>query len=206
MDWQNQLISIYLNVCDAREKGLFLAGMRHSNNSKPVLTDEEVVTIYVFGNIMGNASVREIFNYLDRHLRDWFPELKNYEAFNYRLLRLEDVFVALSNHFSADCPDAELEHQSALVVDSFPIVMAGPKRSRNAKVARHLAAKGYCASKDLYFYGVKLHCLAKLRPGTIPLLTHLGAAPANVNDQTMFEMVSPEIKNCTIYGDKAYID
>ena len=39
---------------------------------------------------------------------------------------------------------------------------------RNGKVAKELTDKGYCATKKLHFYGVKVHTPGLRRPSTIP--------------------------------------
>jgi hypothetical protein len=203
MDWQSQLISIYLTVSCAWNKGACEAVRRHSNNCSPVLTDEEVVTIYLFGILQGRSTVREIFDYADQHLKNWFPQLKNYEAFNYRLNKIHGGFVILCEQFAAV---NKSDGSQKWVIDSLPIIMAGPKRSGRAKVAKELADKGFCASKDLYFYGVKLHCIGALCSGTIPTPVMIGSAPASASDETMFELISCELENGIVFGDKAYAD
>ena len=49
------------------------------------------------------------------------------------------------------------------LIDSLPIVLAGPKRSNQAKVAPEIANKGYCATKSPFYYGVKLHVIGSSR-------------------------------------------
>jgi Transposase DDE domain len=203
MDWQSQLISIYLTVFESWRKGPCHVVQRQSNNSKPFLTDEEVVTIFFFGILQGRGTIREIYDYADQHFRDWFPLLGTYEAFNYRINKIHGGFIALCEQFAVKPTQ---DGSEKWVIDSLPIIMAGPKRSSRGKVAKELADKGYCSSKDLYFYGVKVHCLGELQAGTIPLPVMIGAAPASMNDLTMFKIISPELENGRIYGDKAYID
>jgi hypothetical protein len=204
MEWQSQLITIYLSVCRAWNKGVCETVRRYSNNNKFALTDEEVITIYLFGIMSGATTVRGIYDYTDRHLRDWFPNLGGYEALNYRLNRVSDSFIAIVQ---------ELVETSEIIstgkswaVDSLPVIMAGPKRSSRARVATDIADKGFCASKDLYFYGVKIHCVGQLKPGTIPMPSFIGLAPASANDHRMFEQISHEILNGKAFGDKAYAD
>jgi hypothetical protein len=203
MDWQSQLISTYLTVCDMWKKGICEAVRRFSNHSDFALADEEVVTLYLFGILSGCTTIRGIYNYADRHLREWFPNLGGYEAFNYRLNKISAGFVGL-------CEKLVHTRQSVFteewVVDSLPIILAGPKRSGRARVATELADKGFCASKDLYFYGVKLHCVGAIQPSTIPLPCFVGLAPASANDHRMFEQISSELHNGRVFGDKAYAD
>ena len=44
----NKLIEIYMFVCDRFDKGLKNLCMRHSNNSNPRFTDEELLTVHLF--------------------------------------------------------------------------------------------------------------------------------------------------------------
>lgn len=203
MEWQSQLISTYLTVCDMWKKGICESVKRYSNHSCFVLADEEVVTLYLFGILSGCTTIRGIYNYSERHLREWFPNLGGYEAFNYRLNKISSGFVGLCEKLAQS---RERPFTEEWVVDSLPIILAGPKRSGRARVAPELADKGFCASKDLYFYGVKLHCVGAIQPLTIPLPCFLGVAPASSNDHRMFEQVSPELRNARTFGDKAYAD
>ena len=92
------------------------------------------------------------------------------------------------------------------LVDSFPVVMAREKRSSRAKVAPELANKGYCASKKMYFYGVKVHLLALRRPGTLPVPDYIGLSPGADNDLTVLRSILPRLRDCEVYGDKIYAD
>jgi hypothetical protein len=75
MDWQTQLISLYLFVCKHYHAKLHTYCGRFSNHADLRFSDEEVISIYLFGIIDGRSSVKEIFKYANRHLRSWFPEL-----------------------------------------------------------------------------------------------------------------------------------
>lgn len=104
----------------------------------------------------------------------------------------------------------DCSHQGVLehirLVDSFPVVMAHEKRSGRAKVAPELANKGYCASKKMYFYGVKVHLLALRRPGRLPLPDYIGLSPGADNDLTVLRGLLPQLRDCELYGDKIYAD
>lgn len=204
MHWQFQLITIYLNVCYLWREGICESVKRYSNNNHFALSDEEIATIYFFGILSGYTTVRGIYDYTDRHLREWFPCIGSYEAFCYRLNRICDSFPLICKCLVERRETMPVE---TWVVDSFPIVMAGSKRSGRAKVASEQADKGFCASKDMYFYGVKLHCVcAKWENDSLPLPHFIGMATASASDHKMFEQVSPEILNGKIFADKAYID
>ncbi len=96
--------------------------------------------------------------------------------------------------------------EDVYLVDSMPVVMAHEKRSSRAKVAPELANKGYCASKKMYFYGVKVHLLALRRPGTLPLPDYLGLSPGADHDLSVLRRILPRLRDCELYGDKIYAD
>jgi len=66
MDWQLQLITVYVRVCDSWEKGIFETVQRFSNNNRFKLTDQEVATLYLFGVISGFKNVRTVYDYANR--------------------------------------------------------------------------------------------------------------------------------------------
>lgn len=206
MDWQLQLITVYVRVCDSWEKGIFETVQRFSNNNRFKLTDQEVATLYLFGVISGFKNVRTVYDYANRHLRQWFPALGEYQAFSYRLNRISSAFSALCENLVINQEVSSVIGLRNWVVDSLPIVMAGPRTSARAKVAPDLADKGYCASKNLYFYGVKLHCVGLLKPNTIPAPSFVGLAPASVNDHNVFEQISTKLTAGRVFADKAYRD
>jgi hypothetical protein len=92
------------------------------------------------------------------------------------------------------------------LLDSMPIMIAKAKRSAKAKVARHFANKGYCASKDIYYYGAKLHILGLKRQGTLPIPDYVGLTPAADHDLPAFKIIAPALLGGEVYADKAYID
>ena len=57
MDAQYTLVRIYLFVCRHYRGRLAATAGRQSNNDEPDFTDEEVLTIYLFG--LGNLRERE---------------------------------------------------------------------------------------------------------------------------------------------------
>jgi len=63
-----------------------------------------------------------------------------------------------------------------------PIIMAQQKRLSRAHVASWFADKGYCASKNLYFYGVKVHLIGFRRRDAMPLPDYIGMTPGSQSD------------------------
>lgn len=205
MDWQTLLITIFVYISEQYQQHLWPFCQRMSNNRNPKFTDEELLTIFIYGVIKKRYELKDIYNYAHNHLRAWFPNLPSYVAFVQRLNRFESLFPMLIELILKDFSGSDIIQQIRLI-DSMPIIMANEKRSSRAKVANEFANKGYCSSKGIYYYGVKLHILGFKREGTLPLPEYIGLTPASIHDLTAFEQIAPLLQEGEIYADKAYID
>ena len=106
--------------------------------------------------------------------------------FSNRLNRLSEAFKYLAtNLITVYYPDNCLSDQSLL--DSMPIIACSGKRK--GKVAKDITDKGYCSTKSMYYYGVKLHALAFIRKNKIHFPEEIQITPASVNDLTVFKQV-----------------
>lgn len=205
MDWQFRLIILYVFICDQFHKELRIHCQRFSNNNTPEFTDEEVITIFLYGIIQRRFEIKSIYNYTTDHLADWYPDLPSYEAFVQRLNRLSGIFPLLVERILDRFSGTGLMPNVRLI-DSFPVVMANAKRSSCAKVAGEFANKGYCSSKKFWYYGVKVHISGIKRTGTLPLADFIGLTPASDHDLNAFRQISPYLENCKLFADMAYID
>lgn len=197
-----RLIALYFYVCERYEQDLRYVCQRFSNNSEPAFSDEEVLTVYLYAvSEEKRLLVKEIHRFADRYLRSWFPRLPSYAAFNHRLNRLSVVLQGLlADLLEQHCP-AEVQSHSSLV-DSLPIVTCSGKR--HGKVAPEITAKGYCSTKAMFYYGLRLHALGWRRAGTLPWLEGLVVSSAADNDLSIFKENWSEVENRTFYGDKIY--
>jgi hypothetical protein len=167
-EMQLKLIEIYLMVCDLFAKNPQWKYIRLSNNNNPsVFTDQEAVTIYLFvGRYLKLSKIRKIHDFARHFLFDWFPNLTSYQKFNKRLNILYPVFYDIALYIISNyIPENAQQHTQ--LIDSLPIVTCKGK-NRKAKVARECVDKGFCATKMMYYYGLKLHLLAFRRKGTLP--------------------------------------
>lgn len=205
MDWQILLTTIFVYISEQYQHHLWPFCQRMSNNCNPKFTDEELLTIFIYGVIKKRYELKDIYNYAHNHLREWFPNLPSYVAFVQRLNRFDSLFPMLIELILKDFSRSDII-QHIRLIDSMPIIMANAKRSSRAKVANEFANKGYCSSKGIYYYGVKLHILGFKRKGTLPLPEYIGLTPASNHDLTAFEQIASLLKEGEIYADKAYID
>jgi len=176
-----------------------------SNNRVIEFTDEEMLTIYLFGITQRLSKVKDIYAYTKKHLYDWFPKLPSYQAFNNRLNNLYACFELIIDSINQSAV-LRVPFTSEKIIDSMPIIVANNKRSSVARVAQGICSKGFCSSKNMYYYGVKLHALVIVRPTQLPLPEKSWFTPAHENDLTAARPVFSGLYNCKIYGDKIYAD
>lgn len=199
-----KLVEIFFYVSDAYEKELKFSCERFTNNSCPDFTDQEIMTVYLFCiDQEQRTKIKQIYNFADDYLRSWFPKLPSYAAFNNRINRLSEAFRLLTSsllqtHKPTDC----FTHESLL--DSLPIITCSGKRV--GKVAPELTEKGYCSTKSMYYYGLKLHALAFRREKQLPFPEQMLITPASENDLNVFKNAWDNIEDRTFYGDKIYHD
>ena len=203
---EHKLTLIYFYICDLYEKELQINCQRFSNNSKPEFTDQEIMTIYLFaGYEQRYFQINEIYSFTKDYLLSWFPKLPSYQTFSYRLNLLAGAFQALASKLIVSFKP---ENCSSLlsIVDSMPIITCGGK-NRNGKVAYEITAKGFCSTKNMYYYGCKIHALASVVPDKIPFPESMIITPAQDNDLTVFKQAwGDNIFSKVILGDKAYSD
>ena len=104
MDWQSQLISLYLFICNENSIELQFYCERTSNNVAFRITDEEIITLYLFSLMSHQNRLSEMYAYASRHLKDWFPTLPSYVAFVQRLNQIQDIFVPLIERLQTKLP------------------------------------------------------------------------------------------------------
>jgi hypothetical protein len=204
MNWEEQLIQLYCDVCEQYQGHLWQYCERFSNNAHPEFTDEEVMTIYLFGIIRKRFDVKQIYEYTEDHLSMWFQKLPSYGGYIQRLNKLAPVFLPLLNALAPKWVGGSTAGL-AFLLDSMPIVLARGSRRFQAKVAREVADCGYCASKKLSYYGLKLHVLGIRQPGTLPHPDYLELTSARPHDLTVLDGISPYLRHGELYADKAYV-
>jgi hypothetical protein len=200
-DRDDKLIRIYFYICDKFEELKFYFE-RFSNNNKPEFTDQEIMTVYLYTmHHEGHTKVKHIHRFASEYLKSWFPKLGSYQAFNNRLNKLGGAFTRLVEMLLSDFQPEDCCLDQSLL-DSMPIITCSGKRS--GKVAREITDKGFCSTKGIYYYGLKLHLLGFRRIGKLPHPEQILFTPASVNDVTVFKEAWSEIENRTFWGDKIY--
>jgi len=206
MTKQHQLIKLYSDICHIMNDITIVAEtQRLSNNFRPQFTDEECLTVYLWGIIERRFEVKAIYAFIQDYWAGWFPDLPSYQAFSNRLCNLANILPLIIEALMVRIPDG-----NALpfhLIDSLPIVVANEKRSGRAKAAGLMCNKGYCDSKKMFYYGVKLHVLGQKYCHSLPFPTAVCLSSASDADLTIAKQhFEPFLHDTVLVGDKAYQD
>jgi len=199
-----KLVKIYLYICERFEEDLKYSCERFSNNNVQELTDQEIMTIYLFViSEEQKFKIKQIHRFANEYLRLWFPNVNSYSAFSNRLNRLSETFrLMISSLLAQHQPDDCILSQS--VLDSMPVVICSGKRK--GKVATEIADKTYCSTKNMWYYGLKLHVLGFRRKEKLPYPEQIIVTPASVCDLNVFKESWSSLENRSFFGDKIYYD
>ena len=158
------------------------------------------MTIYLFCIFEEERfKIKQIYKFAKSYLHSFFPKIGSYQAFNNRISRLSGAFsrllnILIENNIPPQCFE---DHK---ILDSMPIITCSGKRK--AKVAREIVDKGYCSSKSMYYFGLKLHALGLRRLGKLPYPEQIVITAASENDLNVFKDKWSNYFNSIFWADK----
>jgi hypothetical protein len=202
-----QLIELYFRVCEVYDNHLIQHCFRHTKNGiQPKFTDAEVLTCYLFATGWEKRNgPKACYDFMSNYYSDWFPDLPSYEGFNHRLNSLAEVLPIFTQYcFDSWMQSINSMTTKTILTDSFPVVTASGKR--HPSKCGVITNKGKCATKAMWFHGVKVHVGAFEQSGTLPIPAYLIIAPASVHDKTAQQQELSEFINTTVIADRAYVD
>jgi len=203
-DFDSLLIWIFVLIDDMnRQTELPLYTERLSNNNIPRFYDSELLTCAIFTELIGCRNKKAGHKFISGHYHQWFPNLPCYEVYNRKLLQFRDALnyiyrIILQRYFNISLRYA--------IIDTAPIVIAKSQHSSKAHTATPIASKGYCASKKMFYYGVKIQIIGAMRNSKLPIPFDYCIATASEHDLNIAKQSLSEYENIQIYADKAYID
>lgn len=198
------LIELYLLICRLYDTQPVLRQQRLSNNHEPAFSDEELLTVYIFGHMQGLTTQRRIYDYIRNHWREWFPALPAYQTVNCRLNLLTPAFELLITELLT-AQAWQIAGSDDRLIDSVPVMLARGTRANRSRVAPDLADTGFCATKQQHYRGVKLHFIAARRVRQLPLPEKIHLSQASQHDLSALREMSPSLPaGSGLFADKAY--
>jgi hypothetical protein len=192
MNRENAIIGLYLTleaVCVVVMQGQKL----RQRGPAPDLTDAEILTIELFGEICGHHDDAAIWRYAKAHWQEWFPRLGSYPAFAKQCANLAHLKQKIFAHLFAPQDDVH-------ITDGVPMPICHLVRAGRGKLFRGEAAFGFCAAKNEHYYGFKGHVIINMRQQVVGFTL----APANVDERDVLHNVRGMMTGLLI-GDKGLL-
>lgn len=141
-------------------------------NRKPAMSQSEVITIMVLFHLKGYRCLKHFYTqYVCRHMRSEFPHTVSYNRFvELQKKSIVPMALFLQMRGLGECSGISF-------LDSTVVKVCHPKRERQNKVFKGIAAKGKGTMG--WFYGFKLHIIINERGQIIDFLITQG----NVDDR-----------------------
>ena len=176
MDRDTFIITVYCLVVEHYAVVASLFTLRRGG-FQPALTDQEVITMEICGEFFKLHKDRDLFAYFHHHYLHFFPNLTDRSRFVRQGADLWQVKAAIQKRL------VEVSQQGQSVIqpiDTLPLPVCTYTRAQRDKCFKFQADYGYCAAKQLHYYGFKLGLRVSLT-GMITHYTLLAARPHDVN-------------------------
>lgn len=169
---------------------------------KPKFTDLEVISLSLTSECLSIDSENFLFIKLETEYKNDFKNLISRRQYNDRRKQLFEKTEIIRKSMAA-----RLNIQAdVFAIDSMPLEICKISREQRNKMGKecshHSPDKGYCASQKKYFYGYKLHSICS----AAGVVQSLDLTKASVHDIHYLKDVKNMFSNCTITGDKGYIN
>ena len=194
--FEDLILVIFVLVDDLYKKVAPKAVKHRPNINKAILSDSEIITIALCGEILGIDSEKAWYSFVKKNYRHLFPKMCDRSQFNRTRRNLMQVmnliFTQVATNFKNE----------VLIVDSFPLEVCKFGRAKFCKSFRDEGATySYNASKKETFFGYKVHAITTSE-GAVKLFE---ITPANVDDRKGLEDFSAVLPvNSIVIADKGY--
>ena len=199
-----RFIELYCAVCYYYDNILAALAQRTSNNFCPKFSDEECIATLIWGIANQKFDTKRCHEFIKDYYSDWFPALPSYQTYNKRICFLADAFKALASILLGTLGIDE--SHADFIYDSMTIVVAGSARSSRAKVASELCSKGYCAAKQMWYYGAKLHTVGQCNYKAMPTPALMMISKAHEHDRPIAGQMFEDAYGIRVFADMALLN
>ena len=187
-----KVITVYC-LCDD-----ILTALHIHNDVQCRMTCAEVMTVGIVAALFYSGNVQLSRRFLS--LCGYIPKMLSHSRLHRRLLSIpndiwEAVFIILKNLLNQILPTKEF------AIDSCPLLACQPCRSWRCKLYQGKQYLGYCASKKLHYYGLKLHLIVS-EHGVLIEFFLTPASCADISGLKQMQIDLPE--DSVLFGDRAY--
>ena len=192
---EEYIINVYCLVDEMLKK--VVKNNIRQRGSVPKLSDAEVITMEIVGESLSLDQDKKIYGYFKNHWLHYFPGIGHRTTFLRQAANLWRIKQKMREELVASL----LPSGSFIsIIDGFPMPVSGFKRAHFSRLHRGKASYGYCAAKDMKYYGFKGHLLID-KSG---IVIDLAIAAANIDEREMLLELASKNGFKTL-GDKGYI-
>lgn len=163
-----------------------------------IFKDSEVMTLMIAQEYIPYPAETQYLGYIRANHGRLFPQLVDQSQFNRRARGLRHVVERMRRDWVVGLG---VEQDQTYLLDTKPLPVVGYKRSKKHSNFRGSAAYGYCASRNLHYFGYKLVMTTTL--DGVPVIYDL--VPANSDERQAAETVLDRIAHADILGDKGFL-
>lgn len=172
-----------------------------SRGPKPCWSDCFIIAVSIFAEFEGIDSESRLIAMLKKHKR-YFPHLISRRQYNDRRRALLPYCTKLQQYLANQIDEGE----DYFCIDSKPISVCRLSRSHRCHFGKAEGYRspdwGYCASQQMHYFGYKLHAVCGLRG----VIHSYDISKASVHDIHYLKDIKDRFFDCTIIGDKGYIN
>jgi hypothetical protein len=197
MERDHFIINVYCLICEHFHQ-IVGSGRLRRRGFAPALSDEEVITLEVCGEYLGFDKDEEIFDYFVAHYGQWFPHLKERTRFVRQAADLWQVKALIQQRLTVVSDQAS---DAVQIIDTLPLPVCVYTRSQRDRCFKPDADYGYCAAKEMHYYGFKLG----LRISRHGMIVHYPLLPARPHDSQLLDDLIEGFQGVAL-ADKGFID
>ena len=198
MDRDDFIITVYCLVCEHYQALQGTSSLRRGGFD-PGLTDEEVITMEICGEYFKLSVDKDLWQYFRTHYRHFFPALGERTRFVRQAANLWQLKAAMQQRLTHISGQA---HDPVQPIDTLPLPVCGYTRSRRDRCFKPHADYGYCAAKDLHYYGFKLG----IRISRVGMITQYPLLAARPHDINHLAALLEDLDSGVVPADKGFID
>jgi len=186
------IIELYLTI-EAVWQAVTQGKKPRQRGPEPDLTDAEVLTIEIFGEMQGHHNDASIWRYSKAHWQDWFSGSGSHPAFAKQSAHLIHLKQKVFAHLFLSRDDVH-------ITDGVPMPICHPARAGRSKLFKGDAALGYCAAQGDHYYGFKGHVIVTLEQKIVGFTL----TAANIDEREVLDNMRGLLSGMRI-GDKGLL-
>src|SRR3989338_9213345 len=198
MPIEDFIIAVFCQVDDFLKKSNFCGRALRKRGFEPKLSDAEVLTMMIVGEMLGYDTDKGIWRYFRQHWRFLFQKIGSRTNWSRQASNL--WMIAQKLHQELACRLGARTNKLH-IVDGFPMPICVITRASRSRLFKGIASWSYCASKKEYYYGLHGHVLIDFEG----VIAGIEVTTANTSErETVLDLVENKIQG-TLLGDMGYL-